>query len=351
MSTTPRTTLSPDAVSPLRTFQAADLEARKLVGDLHTPNPAIFWADLLLSAGIGWGAFALAITAKPFTWPMFAGGLIASFALYRCLCFVHEISHITQNALRGFETAWNLLVGVPMLMPSFVYVGMHQNHHKLSTYGTKQDPEYMPFSGRPLMIAIFALESLLLPALLALRFVFLAPFALLNPPFHEWLAVHASSLAINPQYRRETSAALRGKMIRWEILSFALWIVFLAMAVAHRLPWRAFVLWYAVTAIASLVNTLRTLGAHRYASEGQPLDRERQLADSIDTPGAFWTELWAPVGLRYHALHHYFPGIPYHNLPPAYRRLIKALPPPSRYSQSTSPSLPHSLEGLCRGGR
>jgi len=30
---------------------------------------------------------------------------------------------------------------------------------------------------------------------------------------------------------------------------------------------------------------------------------------------------WAPVGLRYHALHHYFPGIPYHNLGFAYQRL------------------------------
>ena len=88
----------------------------------------------------------------------------------------------------------------------------------------------------------------------------------------------------------------------------------------YHLAWKAIAVWYAVNAFISVCNTMRTLGAHRYESTGLPLDRAGQLADSIDTPGAAWTELWAPVGLRYHALHHYFPGIPYHNLGLAYRR-------------------------------
>jgi fatty acid desaturase len=82
-----------------------------------------------------------------------------------------------------------------------------------------------------------------------------------------------------------------------------------------------------------------------------PLDREAQLADSIDTPGAPWTELWAPVGLRYHALHHYFPGIPYHNLGTAYRRLVSNLPSEAAYRGPVSPSLSWSLRLLYRNGR
>jgi fatty acid desaturase len=117
------------------------------------------------------------------------------------------------------------------------------------------------------------------------------------------------------------------------------------------LPWRYFAVWYLVSAVASFINTVRTLGAHRYASDGTPLDRDGQLSDSIDTPGALWTELWAPVGLRYHALHHYFPGIPYHNLKAAYRRLIETLSPDSPHPQATSPGLPHSLQALYRGER
>ena len=80
-------------------------------------------------------------------------------------------------------------------------------------------------------------------------------------------------------------------------------------------------------------------------------DRDGQLIDSIDTPGAFWTELWAPVGLRYHALHHYFPGIPYHNLATAYRRLVQNLPATAEFHRSTSPSLPYSLRTLLSGRR
>jgi fatty acid desaturase len=331
-------------------FQKADLEARRLVSDLHSPNPRIFWADMLLSAGIGWGAFAIALAARPFSPAMLAAAAIAVLALYRGMCFLHEISHLKQSALRGFETAWNLLLGVPMLMPSFIYVGVHQNHHKLSTYGTSQDPEYLPFSGKRLTIAVFAVEALAIPVLLVARFVVLAPFSLLFPKLHRWLAVHASALCLNSQYRREVSESLTRKMARWEAVTLGMWSVLIALASFHLVPWRMFALWAAVTALASFINTVRTLGAHRYSSDGRPLDREAQLGDSIDTPGAFWTELWAPVGLRYHALHHYFPGIPYHNLKAAYRRLIQ-IPPPDWYTQSTSPSLPHSLGTLYRGER
>jgi fatty acid desaturase len=33
-----------------------------------------------------------------------------------------------------------------------------------------------------------------------------------------------------------------------------------------------------------------------------------------------------PVGLRYHALHHLFPFLPYHNLGKAHARLVAQLP-------------------------
>jgi fatty acid desaturase len=104
-----------------------------------------------------------------------------------------------------------------------------------------------------------------------------------------------------------------------------------------------------VVSVASFVNTLRTLCAHHYESDGSPMDRTGQLLDSIDHPGHWWTGLWAPVGLRYHALHHYFPGLPYHNLAIAYRRLVENLPEAAEYRRSTSPSLPHSLRVLLNG--
>lgn len=335
--------------SGLKTAHDVDREARRLVADLHTPRPAIYWADLLLSALIGWTAFAAAVAFEPFSWRMTVACLIAVFALYRGVGFLHEISHLRQSALPGFETAWNLLFGVPMLTPSFIYVGVHQNHHKISTYGTIQDPEYLPFSGRRGMIVLFILESLLLPFLLMVRFLLLSPLSVCSRRMRGWLAVRASALSFNARYQREVTEATCRKIVRWEVATLSAWCGVAALAVFRVLPWRCFAIWYLVTAVASFINTLRTLGAHRYSSDGTPLDRDGQWSDSIDTPGAFWTELWAPVGLRYHALHHYFPGIPYHNLKTAYVRLTRSLPTDSRHGQVTSQSLPHSLQALYRG--
>jgi fatty acid desaturase len=151
---------------------------------------------------------------------------------------------------------------------------------------------------------------------------------------------------MNPEYRRQMPAPMVAKMRRWELLVVGSWAGVLAMMLAGVLPWRTLLLWYGVLALVSLVNTLRVLGAHAYELDGTPHDRRGQLADSLDTPGGPWTELWAPVGLRYHALHHYFPGIPYHNLGVAYRRIVETVPGRTLYRQSTSPSLRRSLASL-----
>ena len=135
-------------------------------------------------------------------------------------------------------------------------------------------------------------------------------------------------------------------MRRWEIATLALWAAVFAMMYAGTLPVRTLGLWLCVVTIISVLNTIRVLGAHDYDSSGAILTRHGQLSDSIDTPGGPWTALWAPVGLRYHALHHYFPGIPYHNLGTAYRRLVASMPADAMYFESTSPSLRQSLAAL-----
>jgi fatty acid desaturase len=136
------------------------------------------------------------------------------------------------------------------------------------------------------------------------------------------------------------------KMRRWELVILAFWGAAGALMYQGILPPRAFVVWLGVLVCISFLNTARVLGAHEYDSNGAARSRQGQLRDSIDTPGGPWTELWAPVGLRYHALHHYFPGIPYHNLAAAYRRIVATLPDPSMYLDSTSPSLRRSLTEL-----
>lgn len=319
--------------------------AHSLVADLHAPRRLIFWADLAASALVGWSAFAAAVlTTGIFSILMF---VVAGLTLYRGVCFTHELAHLRRRALPGFETSWNVLFGVPLLLPSFTYLGVHQSHHSLSTYGTKDDPEYLPFaSSRKLMIAFGFQSTMLLPLLLVVRFLVLSPIALLWPALHRWLEVHASSFAMNPEYRREVTSEMARKMRLWEIATVAFWGATFYLMYRGVLPFHAFRVWLCVLVLISFLNTVRVLGAHEYETNGTARSREGQLSDSIDTPGGPWTEAWAPIGLRYHALHHYFPGIPYHNLGIAYRRIVATLPSDAPYRQSTSPSLPRSLQTL-----
>jgi len=324
-----------------------EVVAHALVSDLHAANPAIFWSDMLASAAIGWTAFAVAVAQPRWSSWTVAAILVAAATLYRGMCFTHEIAHQPGRTLRGFETAWNLLFGVPLLLPSFTYIGVHQSHHSLSTYGTKDDPEYLPFARSRALIAVFAVQtSLVLPIAVLVRFVVVSPLGLVWPRVHRWLETYASSFSMNPSYRRVASPAVANKMRRWEIGVLAFWGLVLTSVYLHVLPVRVLAIWLAVMVLVSFVNALRVLGAHEYDSDGTPLDRQGQLRDSIDTPGAPWTELWAPVGLRYHALHHYFPGIPYHNLGAAYRRIVRHVPAESPYRESISTSLWRSLNQL-----
>lgn len=318
-----------------------------LVADLHGPRPLVFWADLLASAIVGWGAFAIAAATPGMSPALAAAWVVSGLALYRGVCFTHELAHLRRRAVPGFETAWNILFGVPLLLPSFTYLGVHQSHHSLSTYGTKDDPEYLPFAHSRRLTVMFGIQSsLLLPVLLVVRFLVLSPIGLLFPRVHRWLEAHASSFAMNPHYHRIVAPDMASKMRRWEAAMLAFWGGVFALVYMQVLPARLFAVWLAMLIFVSAVNTARVLGAHEYETDGSARSRQEQLRDSIDTPGGPWTELWAPVGLRYHALHHYYPGIPYHNLGTAYRRILQTLPAESPYMESTSPSLRRSLTAL-----
>jgi fatty acid desaturase len=109
---------------------------------------------------------------------------------------------------------------------------------------------------------------------------------------------------------------------------------------------------YLISAAGLLLNSLRTLAAHRYRSEGDPMTATQQLLDSLNYPRRSWLiSLWAPVGLRFHALHHLFPSIPYHNLAAAHDRVTGMLPPGSPYHRATGYGLVASLAELWRNAR
>jgi fatty acid desaturase len=74
-----------------------------------------------------------------------------------------------------------------------------------------------------------------------------------------------------------------------------------------------------------------------------------QYLDSVNVPPpTLLPALWAPVGLRYHALHHLLPSVPYHNLAEAHRRLTALVERDSPYHKASYAGLPGLVHQLAR---
>lgn len=95
-------------------------QAMSLTEDLMTPNAAIYWADLTISAAVMWGGFLIAATTSSLALGLGAA-LLSMLALYRGLSFIHELTHIRDDEAPGFRVGWNVLVGVPLMTPSLMY--------------------------------------------------------------------------------------------------------------------------------------------------------------------------------------------------------------------------------------
>ena len=143
--------------------------AADLTRDLNRPSAPIYWADFLASAALGYVALGLAATTAS-TLVMLVAGLVSILALFRAGSFIHELTHIKKGELKGFKLGWNLIAGIPLLIPSFLYEGIHNLHHAKIRYGTVDDPEYLPLAlMKPWTLPVFLVAALLAPIALLFR--------------------------------------------------------------------------------------------------------------------------------------------------------------------------------------
>lgn len=342
-----------DAMTSVRTGELLPLaDARRIVRDLFEPKAWLYWTDFLFHVTLGWAAFAATLRAAPWSPMQVPLYVICVLAMYRAVIFIHELSHLRRGTFGAFRWVWNLLCGFALLVPSYTYSGVHNHHHRRNVYGTRVDGEYLPFANQsPWMMVAFVAAGLLLPALVALRFIVLTPIGWVSPRVRRWLWERMSSLTLDLYFKRQASDR-DDRGWRWqEALTFVYGATALDLALAGVLPWRALGLWYLMAVGVFTINSVRTLAAHCYRNPcGRTMTVSEQFLDSVDVPGhRLLTALWAPVGLRYHATHHLFPGMPYHNLGTAYRRLIRKMP--QVYGQASRRGLWDALRRIWRDAR
>ncbi len=342
---TPENSVSPGADDAAGDDPATDSQwvrdAARLTRDLAVASPLIYWSDFAASAGLGYAALAVAMFSGQL-WLAVPAGMVAALALYRALAFIHELTHMKTGAVPGFRAVWNVVIGMPLMVPSFMYEGVHSLHHARTRYGTEQDPEYLPLAhmGMGSLIGLMAAAALA-PIGVIIRFGILAPLSAFIPSLRTLVVERLSALAIDPAFKRERPS---DKVMRdwrvWESLA-CLWAwVLVGSVVSGLLPLSAFLIYLLVFSVIVVLNQIRTLAAHLWENESGAVSVTTQYLDSVNVPPpGIFPALWAPVGLRYHALHHLLPGMPYHGLGESHRRLTAVLPPDSPYHRAHYPGL------------
>jgi fatty acid desaturase len=233
-----------------------------------------------------------------------------------------------------FKGAWNLLAGVMTLTPSPFFTRHHRDHHSQRFYGTPEDPEYVANvleGGNWRSAASYAAYMLIYPVVVFLRFL-LAPLSFLHPRLRQLVLERASSLTLNLRYRRRINDFDRWAITATELLCFVR-AAFIPLSVyAGMAPPSRIGLLYLLGLTTFVMNQMRQLADHHFTGDGTPVDVESHILDSCNYTGSDpLTWLLFPFSIKYHALHHLFPSLPYHNLRAAHEHLVQSLPADSPY--------------------
>jgi fatty acid desaturase len=303
--------------------------------DFFQVRASRYWFDFLLSTTVAYVAATIVLMAPLGSWQQLVSFPIAVFWLYRLGSLVHEVAHLQQYELRGFKVAWNLLAGVFLLTPSPFFTRHHRDHHSQRWYGTAQDPEYIVNVYQPTFWGTvrYSLLVLAFPVIVFLRFL-LVPLTYLHPRLRKWVLVHATALTLNRRYERglQSHDDWTITALEWLCWLRVTWIpvsVLIGAADWTRIP-----LLYSLGLSVFVLNQSRLLADHHFRSDGSQLDLDDHLRDSCNFTGRDWmTWLLFPFSIRYHALHHLAPTLPYHNLAAAHAYLCQHLPVDSTYRQ------------------
>jgi len=303
--------------------------------DYYKVKPFYFWRDLLMSAGIAFTASAVFFVAPAFSLVQAAAFALAVFWLSRGTSLMHEISHLKQTEMTAYKAAYNLLFGVVTLTPSTFYTWLHRDHHSQQKYGTQQDPEYVPnitSTGTVRYALGYSVKILAMPVCVFMRFL-LAPLTFIHPAVRNLVLTRCSSMTVHWGYVRDLKHFNARPFVAMEMLCFLRAAGIPAMLFMGLAPWERVPMMYLLAVGGIAVNQLRHLADHHYESDGGKLTLEEEVLDTANHTrnNDIFGWLLYPFAIRYHALHHLAPAIPYHNLAAAHAHLISSLPASSPY--------------------
>lgn len=298
-----------------------------------------FLGELFLTAIFGWSLFFYGSTFPLFSLKQILIMIPTTFIIYRGAIFIHELAHFRKK-VEGFETWYNILFGYACNFPSYIYE-THLYHHGMRSFGTSEDPEYknMNYHSKWRILDPI-LNSLFLPFFGIVRFGILPLITPFLPRIaKEKIYLHASTLVMESKYLRPYKSAKElNMMMKNDLLCSLYKIVPIVLVYLGVLNVSVLIWWSIMIVIASALNMYRAKFNHKYFNEGQTMSDLRHMLDCITIEGSWVSELWAPLGLRFHTLHHVVQDIPYYNLKAAHKKLMLELPEGHPYRETVVPN-------------
>ena len=324
------------------------------VSDLMVHSPVRYWFEYIVSCAIGWIFLFVSVNFGVVTFVGVLALIVSSLSFFRCITYIHEIVHFfyRKDVLPGFPLFWNLTCGVFFMVPYFMYKS-HKDHHKIDTYGTKNDPRFLPVAVMtkiPNMLPI--LSFFYVPLLALFRFMIISPVSwLIGGKFRRYVITHMSSITLNNAYERSTKPEDLKGIVGQEILVFTVWTLIAIGVYIKLIPLLLLFAFYLLCSLELLYGHFNNLVAHRYTdSSYEDMDFNGQIIDAVTFEGpSLFGFFFTPISQQYHGTHHLFPEMPYHSLKKAHYRIKSLLPQTHPYHKSVAKSPFSVITDLWKG--
>lgn len=291
LSTVPRSTASETSRSVSRPTLAREDLMRLLVRD---PLQTVVY---LFSVAIG-----IVLAAGLYVWAPGTVTLVVAFVLIGGL--QHHLSIIHHESVHHLLFAsrrWNELIGRVAAYPigfTMAYRRQHFDHHNL--LGTERDPDLPNYRAYPATVSVLLLA----------------------------LAKDLSGFAAVTQFMRQSRETPRSpsrdesrtRQARRDLVGLAgaqLGVLTVFWAIGY--PTLYLTLWLLpLVTLAKTLTHLRNIARHAQVRDVGDPELSRYRTTLVGPIERFF---FAPMNFNYHAEHHFYPMIPWHNLPEAHRLL------------------------------